>query len=103
MKSKAIQILAAVLTVLFAQVSKAEMKKSKTHIDLREAFQESSANIGDTEKEVKSTIDRAPSSFGEPVVYQHTKKTKFEDIIPSMEEFNLMQEQMDKSTGVAAQ
>lgn len=101
MKSKALKLSIAAIVLLFAQVSKAQMAKSETKIDLKGVFQEGAEGIKESETQVKVSIERSPSSFGEPVVMQ-VKKKKFEDYIPTMEEFNFMQEQMEKSSGVAA-
>lgn len=78
------------------------MKKSSSLDDLTADLSASAQNTDNTVKEFKASADRSPASFGEPVVAVPMQKTKFEDIVPSMEEFNLMQERMEKTEGVAA-
>lgn len=78
------------------------MKKSSSLDDLTADLSVSASTTEDAVKEFKASAERAPASFGEPVVAGPFKKTKFEDIVPSMEEFNLMQERMEKTEGVAA-
>lgn len=79
------------------------MKKSSSLDDLTADLSASASVAEEAVKEFKASADRAPASLGEPVVVVPVKKTKFEDIVPSMEEFNLMQERMEKTEeGLAA-
>lgn len=103
MKSKILKIAAAGLILLFAEVSIAGMVRSENKVDLSTAIEESAKETEQVAQEFRAKADRAPESMGEST-YVEYKKSKFEDLVPSMDEFNLMQEQMMQETnGVAAQ
>ncbi len=87
--------------MFFAQVSNAGMAKSSKKADLTALIEQGAQASVESAKEVRATVSRTPASHGEPTVT--LKKAKFEDLVPTMEQFNLMQEQNENSDGLAAQ